>query len=408
MRTFHDLFRTPEFTPLFLCTTGHAAATTVSGLALGTLVYSSTGSPLLAALSMFGPSLAQVVGALALLSAADRLPPRAALTGLSLAFCLGTAAQAVPGMPLSVRFTVLALMGLLASLVGGVRYGLLHEILSRDGFLIGRSTLNMTAGTMQICGYALGGALLTTASPRVVLLVAAALHLGAAAVERGGLSRRPPRAAGRISVTRTWKNNALLWSSSPRRHVYLALWVPNGLIVGCESLFVPHAPGHAGLLFAAGAFGMLLGDVLVGRFVPRRWRVRLGAPLRLLLAAPYLVFALRPPLAVSVLAVVVASVGFSASLLLQERLMELTPDELSGHALGLHSCGMLTMQGVGAALAGALAQGTSTTTAMALLALASVTVTLALAPGLRPGGTGSSTTGAAAPDPVPPSGATGG
>ena len=54
-----------------------------------------------------------------------------------------------------------------------------------------------------------------------------------------------------------------------------------------------------------------------------------------------------------------ASVGYSASLLLQERLMALTPDELSGHALGLHSSGMLTMQGVGAALAGAVAQLTS-------------------------------------------------
>ena len=32
--------------------------------------------------------------------------------------------------------------------------------------------------------------------------------------------------------------------------------------------------------------------------------------------------------------------------------MALTPDELSGHALGLHSAGMLTMQGVAAALAG--------------------------------------------------------
>ncbi len=73
--------------------------------------------------------------------------------------------------------------------------------------------------------------------------------------------------------------------------MYLALWVPNGLIVGCESLFVPYAPRHAGLLFAFAALGMLAGDTLAGRFVPARWRERLSAPLRLLLAAPYLVFA---------------------------------------------------------------------------------------------------------------------
>ena len=165
--------------------------------------------------------------------------------------------------------------------------------------------------------------------------------------------------------------------------MFLALWVPNGLIVGCESLYVSYSPRHAGLLFAFGALGMLAGDIAVGRFVPQRWRVRLGAPLRLLLAAPFLVFALNPGLAVATVAVTLATVGYAASLLLQERLMELTPEELSGHALGLHSSGMLTMQGVGAAVAGTVAQVTSPATGMAVMAAVSIVVTLVLAPGLR-------------------------
>ncbi|MFL6123877.1 MAG: MFS transporter, partial [Actinophytocola sp.] len=172
-------------------------------------------------------------------------------------------------------------------------------------------------------------------------------------------------------------------SSVPRRYVYLGMWVPNGLVVGCESLFVPYAPSDAGLLFAFAAFGMLVGDTVTGRFVPAGWRRRLGPPLRLLLAAPYLVFALYPPLPVALAATVLASVGYSATLLLQERLMALTPDELSGHALGLHSSGMLTMQGVGAAIAGAVAQQSSPAVAMTVMAAASVAVTLTLAPGLR-------------------------
>ncbi len=158
--------------------------------------------------------------------------------------------------------------------------------------------------------------------------------------------------------------------------------MPNGLIVGCESLFVSYAPRHAGLLFAFAALGMLAGDTLAGRFVPEPWREWLGAPLRLLLAAPYLIFALHPSLPLAAAAVALASVGYSASLLLQQRLMTLTPDELSGHALGLHSCGLLAMQGVGAVIAGVIAQLTSPGTAMALMAAISITVTLALAPGL--------------------------
>ena len=61
------------------------SASTISALGLGTLVYSSTRWPLLSALAMFGPSIAQVAGASALLSAADRLPPRATMTWLALA-----------------------------------------------------------------------------------------------------------------------------------------------------------------------------------------------------------------------------------------------------------------------------------------------------------------------------------
>ncbi|MFI6703064.1 MFS transporter [Streptomyces sp. NPDC050509] len=383
MRTYRELFRTPEFTPLFLMSAGHVGAQTVSGLALGTLIYSATGSPLLSALAMFGPSLAQVLGATTLLSAADRLPPRATLAGTSLLFGLGTAVLAVPGLPVWASFAVLFLLGTVASPVGGVRYGLLNEILERDGYLLGRSVLNMCAGAAQIGGYAVGGVLVTVLSPRGTLLAGAALYLATAVVARLGLSGRPPRATGRASAAETWRTNALLWSSRSRRSVYLALWIPNGLIVGCESLFVPYAPRYAGLLFACAACGMLAGDVAVGRFVPARWRGRLGVPLLLLLALPYPLLALRPALPLVVAAVALASVGFAASLVLQERLMSLTPGELSGHALGLHTSGMLTMQGVGAALAGGVAQLTSVQTAPAVMAVLSATVTLALARGLR-------------------------
>ncbi|MFJ3228322.1 MFS transporter [Streptomyces sp. NPDC086783] len=391
MRTYSDLFRTPEFTPLFLASALRSAAQTVSGLALGTLVYEATDSPLLSALSMFGPSLAQVLGATTLLSAADRLRPRATLTGIALAFAAGTAVLAIPGLPVWGALVLVFGLGLVASLGGGVTWGLLNEILTRDGYLLGRSVFNMMNGLTQILGYATGGVLVAVLSPRSTLAVAAWLYLVTALVSRLGLSRREPRTAGRPSVRETWRTNARLWASGPRRRVYLLLWIPNGLVVGCESLFVPYAPAHAGLLFAMGALGMLVGDVTVGRFLPPRVRARLGIPFLLLLAGPYLFFVLRPGTAVAAACVAVASVGFGASLIQQERLMALTPDELSGHALGLHSSGMVTMQGVSAALAGTVAQLTSAATGMTVMAAASVAVTLALSAAgkreeRRPGG----------------------
>ena len=119
--------------------------------------------------------------------------------------------------------------------------------------------------------------------------------------------------------------------------------------------------------------------------MPQRWRDRLSPWLRLLLAGPYLVFVAHPGFCLACAVCTAASVGYSASLMLQQRLMALTPDELAGHALGLQSSGTLAMQGVGAALAGFAAEQTGPGAAMAIMAAISVTVTLILARGLRSG-----------------------
>ncbi|MFY1686893.1 MFS transporter [Plantactinospora sp. WMMB782] len=383
MRTYRELFRVTEFRPLFLASTAQVAASTVNGLALGTLVYSATKSPLLAALSLFGHAFAHVIGATTLLAVADRVPPRAALVCLKLFLCAGSLTMALPGMPIWALFVVIGLMGLAGSVGHGARWGLLGEILPDGGYLLGRSVLNMSVGAMQITGFALGGVLLTVVAPRQVLLIGASLHLAAALVARFGLSRRAPRAVDRASVRRTWQVNAGLWAVPARRYVYLALWLPNGLVVGCEALFIPYAPGSAGVLFVAGALGMLAGDTVVGRFVPARWRPRLVTPLQLSLGLPYLLFALPVPLPLAALAVAVASAGFGAGVLLQQRLVDLTPPQMRGQALGLHSSGMLTMQAVAATLAGTIAQYLPVGAAMAVMAVLSLTVTLLLRPGLR-------------------------
>ena len=382
MQTYRELFLVPEFKALFASVSVQVAAGTMSGLALATLVFSRTGSPLLAALSLFGASFAQVVGALTLLSAADRVPPRVTLAGLALVFAVGTSALAIPGMPVWVMLAIILLTGLINSPGGGVRWGLLSEVLPADGYVLGRSVMNMSVGVMQIVGFAVGGALVAVISARNALLLAASLELVAALMLWVGLSSRAARATGRPSVQETWRVDRELWSDPVRRNVYLALWVPNGLVVGCEALFVPYAGESAGTLFIAGALGMLAGDALAGRVLPPTSRARFITPLRMLLAAPYLLFAVALPLPVAMVTVAVASMGFGAGLLLQERLIAATPADMRGQALGLHSSGMLTMQAVGATCAGVIAEYLSASTAMVAMAALSLTVTLLLTPGL--------------------------
>lgn len=383
MRTYRELFRTPEFAPLFGASCAQVAATTLAGLALATLVYARTDSPLLSALSMFGPSLAGLIGATTLLSVADRVPPRAALTLVVLAAAMAGLLLATPGLPLPAMFAVIVAQGLVASIGAGVLYGLLGEIVPPDGYVLGRSVLNVSVGALQVAGFALGGVLLVVASPRTTLVIGATVAVGAALVFRLGLRARPPRASGRPSVAATWRVNRELLSTRARRAVYLSMWLPNGLVVGCEALFVPYAPHAAASLFVAAALGMLLGDTAAGRFLPPHLRRRLVTPLRFLLAVPYLLFVLPLSLPVAVGAVAIASTGFASTLLLQERLIELTGPEARGQALGLHANGMKAMQAIGAALAGLTAQFLPPGTTMMLLAVASIAVSALLNPGLR-------------------------
>lgn len=382
-RTYRQLFRAPKFAPFFSSLVLQNGAMALSGLAIATLVYRRTESPLLSALAMFGPALAQLLGATTLLSAADRLRPRAAIVGTTIVFAATTALLAVPGLPLTIAFALLFLQGVVASLAAGVRLGLLHEILPADAFVLGRSVAGMAGSGVQILAYALGAGLVVLLTPRATLLVGAALFAGSA-LTASLLSERVARASGSASVRMTWRLNRRLLGSSSRLPFYLALWVPNGLIVGAESLFVSLAPRFAGVLFACAAAGTLFGSVVVGRFLTTHHRARLGPPLRLLLAGPYALFAFGLPLPLAAVAVFAASIGFAASLVLQEQLMERTPPEDAGHALGLVSSGTLAMQGIGAAVAGALAEVISPAVAMTLVATASVAVTMALAPGLRP------------------------
>lgn len=198
--------------------------------------------------------------------------------------------------------------------------------------------------------------------------------------------RRRPAAAS--LVRRTREVNRRLLGSPVIRPVLLTLWVPNGLIVGAEALFVPFAGPRAAYLFAASAAGMLLGDVVVGRFVPVRVRDRLIGPLRLLLAAPYLAFPLVPAVPAAAALAFVASVGYSASLPLQERLVDRTDAGARGQVFGLNGTGLMVGQALGALLGGLVAQllgvgPQAAAQAMALMALASVAATVVLTPGLR-------------------------
>ena len=388
VKTYRQLFAIREFRVLFLVQCINIGSYAVASLALGTITFAATGSPVLTALAMFGAPLMRIVGQTLFGSGSDLVRPRTALVLVFTTTMVSDLFQAIPGLGWGWRFALLAVGPLITSALGGSMMALVSDILPPDGFILGRATMNIAVGGMQIVGYGIGGLLLITLTTTQLFLGAAAALLVAVVLLRLGLSDHPPRHAGASLVRRTREVNRALLGSRVIRPIYLTLWVPNGLIVGCEALFVPFAGERAGYLFAVTAAGMLLGDVVVGRFLRPAVRDRLIGPLRLLLAVPYLAFFLVPSLPYAASLAFVASVGYSASLPLQERLVSHTDGQARGQVFGLQGTGLMVGQALGALLGGAVAAAlgvgpTAAAHAMGAMAVASVVVSIALTPGLR-------------------------
>ncbi|MEU0053327.1 MFS transporter [Streptomyces sp. NPDC006309] len=374
--SYRALLRNREFAGLYAGSTLTASAATLSGFALGTLVNHQTRSPFLTAVSMYGATFATVLGALTLMSVADGNRPRRTLVLLQCVSLAGVAAQAIPGLPLAVRFALLLVLGFFQSLGTGTRMGLLAEVVPTATYALARSLMNITSGGMAILGYAIGAVLLRYLSPQEVFVIAAGLTALALGVVAATVREHSIRLTRRPGLRQTWATDIAMFSHPGRRVLLLNLWVPNGLIVGCEALFLSYAPDDAGTLLAAGSAGMLLGDLTVGRLLDADRRRRYAFALRLLLAVPYLLFAVEPPTPVVAVAVFVAGAGFAATLPLQEQLLALTPDPVRGQVQGVESAGRMTWQGIGAAIAGGLAQYLGPGTTITVVAALSVAVTV--------------------------------
>lgn len=387
--TYRDIFAIQQFRVLFVVRLFTMTAVVINSLTLGTVMYEQTRSSFLTAVSLFGGPLVQLGTARYLLASSDLLRPRTAMVLMACVSATTATLQSLPGLAWWMRFLILSGGYVAMGATSGTVLSLLSDIVPKESFVLARATMNITVGGMQVLGNGVGALLIAVASPTWLFAIAAAVSALAGVAARIGLADSPPRASGRVRE-RSRRVNRELLSSPVLRPLLLTMWVPNGLVVGCEALFIPYAGGHAGYLFAAGAVGMLAGDIAVGRFIPEGARDRLILPLRALLAAPFLAFPLSPPVTVAALLVCGSAFGYAASLPLQERLVQQSRDEVRGQMFGLSSTGLMVGQAVGAALAGGLAQllGAARTVhpaglAMAAMALLSLLATALLRHGLR-------------------------
>ena len=386
--TYRSVFAAREFRVLFAALLMYVLGFEFEILGLSVLVYAQTRSAFWAALAFSAGFAPQAVGGALFTSLADRLPPRAVIgAGLLTRAVPGLVIGLRPALPLPAMLALVAATAMAAPVFSAAISGLLPEVLAGDRYVLGRSIFNLTGSGTQIIGLGIGGAVLAAVPPRWLLLAAGVSLVAAAVISRLGLRPRPRRAGGgtgRGVVRTTVAGNIALFADREVRGLLLAQWLPAWFVTGAESLIVPYTgslgrPGSAaGPLLAAVPAGMVLGEVLVGRFTGPQTRRRLAFPLAAAMGAPLLVFAFRPGWLLAWVALLISGFGFAYQLGIQQAFLDSLPERMRGQAFGLNSTGAMGGQGLIPSAAGGLASVLGTGSVMAVAGAATILAAVAL------------------------------
>ncbi len=362
-----------EFRAVFVAHAFSLLGVVVSEIALTVLVYGLTGSPLLGALTFALGLLPYLVGGTLLAGIADRYPPRRVLV-LCDAVCAGCAGlMALPATPVAALLALRCAIALVAPVFNGTRMATLTDILGDgDLFVLGRSLLRIVSQSAVLVGFGLGGVLLTLVSPRGALAVTLCTFVFSALVLRYGTRRRPARTRGGGALVRYSLGGARQVLGDRRvRALLLLFWVPPLFLVAPEALAAPYADeigvgaGGVGLLMCALPVGTVAGELWAGSVLSAAARARVVLPFASLTLVPLTVYAATPGVVPALAALALAGAGSAYTLGLDRWFVEAVPEELRGRAMTVHTAGLMTIQGVGMALAGLAAEFSAVSTVVA-------------------------------------------
>ena len=363
---YGEVFDNGQFRTLFGTAVLAIAADTLRMVALSILVFKLTGSSFLSALTFGILFIPQVVGSTFFGALGDRCSPRRlVVTGFAIETVTGVFIG-LTHLPISVMLTLVAVNAAIIAAFAGSRARIMARVLVGDAYVLGRSVLNVGASGAQLVGLASAGAAVAVVGARHALLVSAGAHFLSTVASWLFLERdddlEPLREQSKSVVRESLSGNRALLGMPRVRRAMLAQWLPPTFVAGAESLVVAFALRNGlgnqapGLLLAGYPVGMIIGDVVVGRFLTPHRREQLVAPLTVLMGVPLVVFALHPSFVVSLVAILLSGVGCASALGMQRRFIEAVPDSYRGQAFGLLGTGLMTVQGLGALMAGVVSE----------------------------------------------------
>ncbi len=381
--TYREVFAVREFRPLFGTMLLSTLGDELARVALAVLVYERTDSPLLSALTYGISYLPWLLGGPLLSTLADRLPRKQVMVVSDVARAVLIGLIAVPGLPLWALLALLFLVSLAAPPFESARSAAVADVLEGDSYAVGNSLQNVVRQLATVTGFALGG-VLAAVDPTSALVVDALTFVVSAVWLSAGLGSRPaPTAAtdtGRSVLGDMTDGLRMVARTARLRTIVGLLWAGSAFVYGPEGVFTPLADElgrgavAAGLLFAAGPLGTVVGGVVVGRFVGPSRRERSVPLLVTLSLVPLLLAGLVSAVAgpgtaayVAVLLLVfVSGVGSSWLIPLNQAFVQAVPSAYRGRAFGVAVTGLNGVQGIAVLAAGLVAQGSSAATVVAI------------------------------------------
>ncbi|MFE6663791.1 MFS transporter [Streptomyces sp. NPDC057697] len=365
-RGYRAVFAVREFRAVFAAHLLSLLGVVVSELALTVLVYDLTGSPLLSALTFALGFLPYLVGGTLFAGVADRYPARRVLVTCDL-ICAGcVAVMVLPGTPVGALLALRCLVASVSPVFTGTRMAALTDILGEgDLYVLGRSLLRIVSQSALLAGFGVGGVLLAALSARGAITITVGTFLCSAALLRFGTRPRPARTGGGgggALLRESLAGARVVFADRRIRALMLLFWVPALFVVAPEALAAPYADeigvGSAalGLLMCAMPVGHIAAELYAGAVLTPRVRSRIVLPVAAAGLLPLLLYGFRPGLVPALVALALAGVGAAYIIGLDQWFVDAVPEELRGRAMTLLTAGLMTVQGIGMALAGVAAE----------------------------------------------------
>jgi predicted MFS family arabinose efflux permease len=378
-----------EFRALFAAQAVSILGTSVAAVALTILVYRRTTSPLLSALTFALGFLPYVLG-VGLSGLVDRVRPRRLVVVANGCSAVIAAVMAWPRAPVALLLALLLCLGVVASAASGAIGALARSTVSDDAYVPGRSLLKISAQTAQIGGNAIGGALVVALGTSGAILLNAASFVLAAGLVRVGVGDYASAGEARATnlLVDSLRGVGEILRYGELRRLLLLGWLVPMFSVAPEALAAPYIAHRHGSTSLVGVWlamlpvGVVAGDLAAVRLLTAARQRRIVVPAAAAGFLPYLVFAARPMIALALALLLVSGLSGMYTLGLDARVRDAAPAAWFGRTMALNSAGLMTLQGLGFALAGAIAEAVGPGPAIAVAGVAGFAATLALGSGL--------------------------